>query len=829
MKGSRVVPRKGEMVPAAARKDASRIWPVALCATGVALAVLAAAAARAQEAPALRVPIARGDTDVPYPAGGQGDASVLLELVVEIDGTVSSLVVREGAEPFATQARTAAAAWRFAPALRGGVPVAARIRVRVEFRQDPRAGDPDAGSQPPAIESHPLAPPAGAPVPPPLAAATETAPPESALEVTVRGQRREIGQARLSDAEVREMPGAFGDPFRAIEALPGVTPLVSGLPYFFMRGAPPNNHGYYLDGIRVPWLFHIGIGQGVIHPGLVDHLDFFSGTAPASYGGVAGAIIAGQTRPPAAGLHGEASLRLVDTGALVESPLGGGRGSVLVAGRYGYPGPVLGAISSDVNLSYWDYQARATWRISDRGTLGILAFGGHDYLATASPSSDPTARPIEQMVSDFHRVDLRYDRALDGGQVRLGITAGHDRQGAAPTYITDRSLAARLEIDRRWTPAVRVRAGASARLDDYGFRQNPTGPGDSVTPSSADPPPTNWTTGGYADAIWRVTPRIELVPGLRFDLFGSSRADAPAGTGRVRTTVPAFDPRLSARITIAPAVAWLGSVGVAHQYPALRVGSLPAALVSVPGFPFGDRQLQTAVQASQGVELGLPADLILTATGFLSRWSGLTDLTAMCSQGMSGDQPATGQPPPTRCPSNQPVTGQAYGLELLVRRPLSHRLSGWLSYTWSRSTREAHFLTPAGGDDLARVASEGDRRHVLNAILACALGRRWRAGARFLFYTGTPYSELQGTLPVPPYNAFREPSFFRLDVRLEKRWSLGKNGSIGLVIEGQNLTLSTETSGFALDCMDSPGVPTQCKRGKIGPLTIPSVGVEAFF
>ena len=208
------------------------------------------------------------------------------------------------------------------------------------------------------------------------------------------------------------MPGAFGDPFRAIEALPGVTPLVSGLPYFYIRGAPPNDNGYYIDGIRVPLLFHVGIGQGVLHPGLVDRVDFFPGAPPASYGGVAGAIVAGQTRDPAPALRGEANLRLFDAGALLESPLGGSRGSVLVAGRYGYPGPILGAITPGLALSYWDYQARATWRLSDRDTLGMFAFGSHDYLATPSPSADPTAQPIEQFLSDFHRIDLRYDHAL---------------------------------------------------------------------------------------------------------------------------------------------------------------------------------------------------------------------------------------------------------------------------------------------------------------------------------------------------------------------------------------------------------------------------------
>ena len=84
-------------------------------------------------------------------------------------------------------------------------------------------------------------------------------------------------------------------------------------------------------------------------------------------------------------------------------------------------------------------------------------------------------------------------------------------------------------------------------------------------------------------------------------------------------------------------------------------------------------------------------------------------------------------------------------------------------------------------------------------------------------------------MPVPPYNAYRTPSFFRLDVRLEKRWSLGRDASVALVVEGQNVTLSSEVSSFGLDCMDSPGMATQCTHAKAGPITIPSIGVEAFF
>lgn len=832
------------MFPTTYRR-ARRTVPLGSLATGCAVLV-APAAVSAQAAVPVTPPVAMGGTDVPYPPNAQGEAVVLMDLVVAKDGTVSSVELLEGLEPFAAQALTAVRGWRFSPARRGDEPVPARIRARVQFHP-PAHPDASAPAQGPAALAE------TAPSQAPLSTNVAS---ETPLDVTVRGTRHEIGQTTLSATDVRQMPGAMGDPFRAIEALPGVVPIVSGIPYFYVRGAPPNNTGYFVDGVRVPFLFHVGVAEGVIHPALIARVDAYPGAPPAAFGGNAGAVIEGHTREPLTKSHGEVNLRLFDAGALVETPFAEGRGSALVAGRYGYPGAVLGLITDSVKLSYWDYQARTTWRLTDRDSLGVFAFGSHDYLGAAparsgggaNPSSAEADKIVEQLGSDFHRVDLRYRHTLNEGELQGAVTLGYDRQGGAvgaddapPVTIRDLSTAVRLAIDDSPRPAFRIRAGVDGRFDRYAFRQDPGPPaGNGVqppVPSSADPPPTNLTAGLHADVVWRVVPRVELVPGARVDVYQSTRASAPAGFAR-RTTVPAFDPRLSGRIAVTPALALLSSIGISHQYPALRVGPLPGLLLSVPGFPFGGTTLQRTIHASQGVEVALPAEVLFTTTGFLSLWSGLTDLTATCRQIMPPDTPPPGDPnatPPAvpyTCPSEKPVTGHAYGVEVLMRRPLSKRLTGWLSYTLSHAQREAHFITLSGADAAATVTNDFDRTHVLHAMVAYDLGRRWRVGTRFVYYSGAPYSQLSGNVPVPPYNGYRGPGFFRVDVRLEKRWAWGQERSAAFVLEGLNVTLSREVSPLVLDCVGevtSQGGTTQCTQGRIGPLTIPSVGFELVF
>jgi hypothetical protein len=774
-----------------------------------ALALLFAARASRAAEHVVAPPRAR-EVAVPYPAGGRGDAVVVLELVVGDDGRVRSFRVLAGAEPFLGAAKRAAPSFRFEPATRDGRPIAARMRVELPFHEN-------APPPPPRIERVERV--AARPKPvkklPPIAGVEE---------VHVRGVRKEIGGTAMTKEDVRDLPGAFGDAFRAIDMMPGVTPILSGVPFFFVRGAPPGNTGYYIDGVRVPLLYHLALGPSVIHPSLIERVDFYPGGYPAPYGRFTGGIVAGETRGPSSRLGGEAEVRLFDTGVLGEAPFAHGKGDALVAGRFGYPALLVPLIAPGTSLSYWDYQGRASYRVAPRDTITAFVFGSFDELDTAdaiefdaqgNPTKYGPYRPLFR--TEFHRADFRWDHAIRGGNLRTALTLGIDDSlagggGSDSERVQAESIQLRTELERRLTRNARLRAGADVLLYHYDYTRTQTFDQEPV--SLSFPARNDVIFGGYGDVVWQVHPRVEIVPGLRFDVFTSRAAgdvdpNSPLSlvTGGKATAAPALDPRLGARVEISHRLTWVGTLGLMHQPPSFAA--------PVPGGELGSLSngLQSAVQASQGFEAKLPWALELKGTLFLQRYFGMTNAFASCSS-IFNDLDVS-------CLDAR-VNGRGVGVEVMLRRSFSKRIGGWISYTFSRSTVEVPH--PVLGE-ASEVPSNFDRTHVLNVAVAFNFGKGYHAGARFTYYTGLPYTAQQDGVPVPPFNGYRLPDFWRLDLRLEKRWRLGKRGQLALVLEGLNITFNKEAVG--VNCINVIGQKLdQCNPQMIGPVSVPSLGVE---
>ncbi|HEU4403670.1 MAG TPA: TonB-dependent receptor plug domain-containing protein [Polyangiaceae bacterium] len=748
-------------------------WRAAACALA-ASGALRGGVARAAEpaaaggAGAALPPRLLSSPEIASPPGAEGAASVVLEVVVRADGTAGEARAVEGAEPFVAAALAAARGFRFEPASRAGAPVAARVRLAVSFRPPPEAA---AGEAAPAPQVSTGAAGAGAP-----------ARGGPRAEVRVRGQRAAPAVTSLSRAEVRQLPGAFGDPFRAIEAMPGVTPIFSGLPYFYVRGAPPGNVGYFLDGVRVPYLYHVALGPSVVHPGLIERVDLYPGGYPARFGRFAGGVVAGETAPPRPEWHGEGNVRVFDAGALVEAPFAGGRGTALVGGRYSYAAAAISLLSPDTTLDYRDYQVRVSYALGPRDRVSLFSFGAYDLVGEREGDEVDVAFGAE-----FYRLDLRHDHAFEpgGGGMRTALTLGFD-QSRLPDErnARDHVLGARVELERPLGGGVELRAGVDAMVDDY--EVDLVGYADPFDARNSElreliPTRTDVAFGARADLVWRPWPGAQVVPGLRADVFRSG------GEGAV-----AADPRLAASLPLGRGLRAVHAFGLAHQ--------VPSFVVPVPGLGIGRLSggLQRSLQASSGLEVDLGGGTSASGTVFKNAFFAMSD-AAGTTRANDDEGAAFGAR----------ALGSAYGLELFLRRRLTGRLGGFVTYTLSRTTRSLGRET---------FPATFDRTHVLNAALAYGLGRGWRAGTRVVVYTGIPRAtsdpddERPGAPAAPPGPRARgrEPPFFRLDLRLEKRWDVGRAGWVSLVIEALNATLNREFVGGE----------------RLGPISVPSVGVE---
>jgi hypothetical protein len=465
----------------------------------------------------------------------------------------------------------------------------------------------------------------------------------------------------------------------------------------------------------------------------------------------------------------------------------------------------------------------------------VFAFGSYDYLGERTQTETVTLFGTE-----FHRVDLRYDRRIgDGGTMRVAGTLGLDRTRVQDgRYVRDRLVGARTELAQRLGGGALLRLGTDLQMDTYDVEL-----GDAdLTPSQQRaaaffPSRSDLAFGVRADTVVPITKRLELTPGARVDLFASQGA-----------TAVGFDPRIALRTVVTDRLRFLSAMGIAHQPPSFAI--------PVPGFQPGGLRggLQKAVQQSAGFELDIAEGMTGTLTAFHNGFFDMSDPLGVVDRPSGGCAPGTfpagsiagdrlSQPtgggggstcgvprfvPGTIGPDRSGGGGQgadsasaqrnvnafevrtkgaSYGLELFVKKKLTSRLGGFVSYTLSRSTRAY--------ESRSFVASF-DRTHVANVAVAYDLGKSWRAGGRVVFYTGLPKA------PDPTDDSTRLPPFFRLDLRLEKKWQLGQKTWISFVAEWMNATLSKEA--VASQC-----TLQGCTAQTVGPITIPSVGVEGGF
>jgi hypothetical protein len=610
---------------------------------------------------------------------------------------------------------------------------------------------------------------------------------------------------QLTADEIRFLPGAANDVLRAAQVLPGVSRIPFSFGGLVLRGTSPRDSAVFLDGIEVPIAFHFG-GITSFYPGtMLESLTLTSGGFDASVGHAQGGLVTLTTREPRTDRwRSGGTVGLLDSNVFAEGPWAGG--GVIVGIRRSYLDTILDPfVEEDVPLpSYWDAQIRTSFGDPrKRGRITPMIFTSIDRVASDEISvTSLFVRAAVPYLRSWGPVTLRVVPWIGWTQLSLTDEPDHDTGQRDTIRRPMFPAGVRTEVlrDYRWG---HLRGGLD--VDSGYLRQIEVDVGNNRGRKIGAE--LLWTDL----ALWGETrlkvdgDRIAIKPGVRVDAYGLSEELV-------------VDPRLNIHQKLSPQVTLRQAIGRYHQPP------IPADVDPFNGNPKLDGSYMD--QASLGVDAEIYPGVLASVTSF----AGYGNLIGVdVPHGNDADiEPNTGGLGPTfqlllekqlGFSSYRENLGRArlVGVETLIKGNID-RWFFLLAYTlaWSQRTDD-----PAQG--VGWRPFELDQRHNLNVAASYRL-TKWRFGARMQLVTGNPYSP---TVPAEvPYQipfGGRLPTFFHLDVRVDRRWKRCW-GDVNLYFDIQNVTNRRNVEGREFDYTDEH--PGGIDQDVPGLPVVPFIGVE---
>ncbi len=599
-------------------------------------------------------------------------------------------------------------------------------------------------------------------------------------------EKDEVTRRTLTVEEVRRIPGTFGDPIRVVQNLPGAARSPFGTGLLVIRGSNPEDSAVYIDGIRVPLIYHLGGYESVLAPDLVEAVDYLPGGYGVEYGRTLGGVVDVRTRTeyPEGGKV-VWSTDILDSGGIVAGRAGKNDGlGYALAARRSYIDFFIPYFIKDpdtvVKPRWYDYQLKLQDLTRDKGELSAFLFGYQDKLIASSPGNQGTDQDTQGELGttySTHRLNLIWEHPLgEDWSLRVVPSAGIDGANFSlgdELRLTQTIYLFELRSELGWEPsdALEATLGVDFLGGFYDFSVafpfDPTliaeyDPIEEREPFTLDGTGSAWGPDAYLEVEIRPLQdrdALLLAPGVRFNYVNVLDQAA----------VMSLDPRLAARWqALEHGTAKLG-LGLYHQPPQPFEIYRPEGNVGV-GY-------ERAWSAELGWEHQITPAIQADATVFY-KW--LDQLIVPNPDLVSLDDPYF---------LNDGL-GRIYGTEIFIRHALVNRFFGWVSYTLSRSERNDY---PDLDGDVNLFANEGegwylydlDQTHILVALAGYRLPYDLEISGKFRYVTGNPYTPYAGGVydidqdfyfgfESSDYNSERLPPYITFDARVSKMFTFKK-------------------------------------------------------
>ncbi len=531
--------------------------------------------------------------------------------------------------------------------------------------------------------------------------------------VIVQGKKRPgVSKQVISVEEARRVaPG--GDPGQVTKLMPGVQSQAFGS-QVVIRGSAPGDSKYYIDDLEVPFVYH-GVGQYTVLPTpLIEDVEFSAGGFGAEYGDATGGVV--KIRSKTNQVERATSIYNVNfpifSSAYHERPLGQDA-SLSLSIRRSYLDIILPKVlpkdsgmtivpyfSDYVVLYNQDFEDGKGRLISIASTDGIRAvfpgdfaqseegtaafsvfnyYGILGYERTKRLSSEWSLTTTPQI--QFFNLNL----SIIDSKVKLKVWSTR-----LPTELTYRPN----ERDKIYIGADLRADKATVYVDAIRFDQNDPFFDPEEAPREEGSEETTTKGGAVWIAMEKNIGTLLLIPGLR----GYYNDQIKKGTA---------DPRLNMRLELNDVHALKFATGQFSKNPE------PGAASSSAGNP--NLKFERSIHYVAGVE-----------SRWGERWNSDLQLFKKKSWNL------------VRADSEKRYVNSAeldsVGAEILIRRNMTERLFGWLSYTWSQNRSRQSSGNPWHN-------AEYDQTHVANLAGNYRLTEIWELGGRINYHTGDTFTQ----------------------------------------------------------------------------------------
>jgi len=587
----------------------------------------------------------------------------------------------------------------------------------------------------------------------------------------------EMSVFKMDIRTIQRIPALMGevDVIKAIQLLPGVQSVSEGSSGYSVRGGAPDQNLILLDEATVYNASHLMGFFSVFNNDAVKDVKLFKGDIPAIYGGRLSSVLdvrMDEGNSKAFEVNG--GIGIIASRLTIEGPIKKERCSFIVSGRRTYADLFLPLSSNKAlqnnHLYFYDLNAKINYVINDNNQVFLSGYFGRDVFSNQFAkmqwgNGTGTFR-WNHVISK--KLFFNLTSVYSDYRYLLGTPSGSSNSFEWNADLRDIGLKGDFSWYINTNNTLKFGVSGTYHMIDPG---RASGIGSETVYSSVQVPKNySLESGIYATNEQKIGPHFIAKYGIRLSLFqnigpGTVYHYTPNyvtidssvyRAGTIYNTYWGIEPRIGLLYDFNEKSSVKASYARTYQYLQLAQNSSAGTPLDI-WFPASPNiKPQIADQVAVGYFRNFRHNTIETSVEVYYKWMknviDFKNFAQLLLVDTLEGQVRTGR-------------GYSYGIEFLVR--LNEKIvSGWVSYTYSRSFRMIPDIEPDP------YPAPYDKPNNISVVLNVQVSKRWNISANWLYATGAPVTFPTGRAVisgkvVPIYsnrNAYRYQDYHRLDL-----------------------------------------------------------------